>query len=118
MNNTPIGPPAVPDYPAPWRPVLVTTVARYYSTYPAFHPPSGLAMLLRVECHRDRSFYIRTSNSDFVDMLGIALTMIAADEWHKRQECVQCGDRAVPGLVRCIGCEERATGLDYANPSS
>lgn len=108
--NKPLGPPALPDYPSDWRPVLVAAVRRYYSTYPAFHSPSGLAMLLRVECHRDRAFYNRMAPSDLTDMLGIALTMIARDEWFKRQECIECGARPAPGLLTCVRC----TVINYA----
>ena len=108
MLTKPIGPPALPDYPSDWRPVILAAVDRYYATYPAFQSPSGLAMLLRVECHRNRSFYNRMAPSDLTDMLGIALTMLAADEWYRRQECVQCGARPVPGLLTCIGCSYAA----------
>lgn len=104
MIIKPIGPPALPDYPAEWRPILVAAVRRYYATLPAFRGASGLSMLLRVECHRDRAFYNRMAPSDLVDMLGIAITMLAIEEWYRRQECIHCGARPAPGLLTCVGC--------------
>jgi hypothetical protein len=104
MITKPIGPPAIPDYPAEWRPILVAAVERSKRTAPAFNDPGGLAMLLRVECYRDRSFYNRMAPSDITDMLGIAFTMLAADEWFARQQCLYCGDPPIPGLLTCMGC--------------
>jgi hypothetical protein len=110
MINKPIGPPALPDYPANWRPVVIAAVERSKRIEAMFSNAPGLAMLLRVECHRDRSFYNRMALSDITDMLGIALTMLAADEWFARQQCVYCGSAPVPGLLTCIGCT-------YAHPT-
>lgn len=110
MLSKPIGPPAVPDYPATWRPIIVTVVRRSQQLCDTFSEAAGLEMLLRVECHRDRAFYNRMAPSDLADMLGIALTMLAADEWYKRQECIYCGARPAPGLFTCIGCT-------YADPT-
>jgi|SRR5689334_9139092 len=108
MITKPIGPPAIPDYPAEWRPLLIAAVERSKRTAGTFSNPSGLAMLLRVECHRDRAFYNRMAPTDITDMLGIALTMLAADEWFARQQCIQCGDPPVPGLLTCMGCSYAA----------